>query len=129
MNKIRVSKNKISNFDNDKVIVEGNTINFNYSGEYEIEYVDCNDIFLIFNINGCNIKLCEIFMFLCDEKRCLDTCIYEKILNFKNEFIENYKYINFFGFKTAELSNKEELSKQLLEIIKKITLKIKELSN
>lgn len=75
------------------------------------------------------LKLCEIFMFLCDEKRCLDTCIYEKILNFKNEFIENYKYINFFGFKTAELSNKEELSKQLLEIIKKITLKIKELSN
>ena len=68
-------------------------------------------------------------MFLCDEKKYLDTCIYDKILNFKNSFIENYKYINFFGFKTAELNNKEELSKQLLEIIKKITLKIKELSD
>lgn len=86
MNKIRVSKNKISNFDNDKVIVEGNTINFNYSGEYEIEYVDCNDIFLIFNINGCNIKLCESSF---DNNICI-----KNTYNVKNGYLVINKFYN-----------------------------------
>ena len=71
--------------------------------------------------------LCETFMFLCEEKRYLDLYIYQNLADFKNKFIKNYKTINFFGFKTAELKNKEELSKILLDIIKNITQKINEL--
>jgi len=81
------------------------------------------------NIIGSYLKLCEIFMFLCEEKRYLDSSIYQDLLNLKNEFIKNYKYINFFGFKTAELHNSETIYKMLLDIIKKVTIKTKELSD
>lgn len=73
------------------------------------------------------IKLCETFMYLCEEKRYLDSNIYQQLNEFKNKFCNNYKCINFFGFRSAELNNKEELSKLLLEIIKNITLKLREL--
>lgn len=75
------------------------------------------------------LKLCEIFMYLCDEKRYLDSDIYKELLKLKNKFVENYKYINFFGFKTAELNNKEELSKMLLNVVKNVTVKIRELES
>ncbi|MBR5303746.1 MAG: patatin-like phospholipase family protein [Candidatus Gastranaerophilales bacterium] len=75
------------------------------------------------------LKLCEIFMYLCDEKKYLDSDIYKELFKLKNKFIENYKYLNFFGFKTAELNNKEEISKILLSSIKNITIKIKELED
>ena len=52
-----------------------------------------------------------------------------KIIELKEIFMKNYKSINFFGFKSAELNNKEEISKILLEIIKSLTLKIKELKD
>ena len=68
-----------------------------------------------------------MFMFLCDEKRYIDSEVYNQIINFKEEFIKNYKYINFFGFKTTEVENKEILAKKLLDIIKITTIKIKEL--
>ena len=68
-------------------------------------------------------------MFLCEEKWYLDKNIYNKITELKEIFMKNYKSINFFGFKSAELSNKEEVSKILLEIIKSLTLKIKELKD
>ena len=73
------------------------------------------------------LKLCEIFMYLCEEKRYIDSCIFQDLLKFKNNFLENYRYINFFGFKSAELSNKEKICNQLLEIIKNLTSKIREL--
>ena len=68
-------------------------------------------------------------MYLCDEKRYLDSYIYNELSELKNKFIENYKYVNFFGFKTAELNNKEEISKILLNSIKNITIKIRELED
>lgn len=73
------------------------------------------------------IKLCEIFMFLCEEKKYLDTSLYENILNFKNNFIKNYDTTYFFGFKNAKLRNEEAISRELLEIIKQTTIKIQEL--
>ena len=73
------------------------------------------------------LKLCEIFMFLCEEKRYLDTNIYQSILTFKNKFINNYKHFNIFGIQKAAILNKEEISKDLLEIIKDITTKVQEL--
>lgn len=81
------------------------------------------------NIINSHLKLCEIFMFLCEEKRYLDSSIYQALFDFKNEFVENYKSINFFGFKSAEIKNKEKLSKLLLDIIKSVAIKIKELND
>ncbi len=75
------------------------------------------------------LRLCEIFMFLCEEKKYLDTSLYQNIIKFKNDFSENYNMINFFGFKNADLKNKEEISRQLLDIIKLTTIKIQELEN
>ena len=81
------------------------------------------------NILGAYLKLCETFMFLCEEKRYLDSCVYQSLLKFKNEFMKNYRYVNFFGFKSAEINNKEEVAKILFQIIKKITTKVEELKN
>lgn len=81
------------------------------------------------SIINSHLKLCETFMYLCEEKRYIDSSIFKNLLKLKNNFIKNYKYINFFGFKSAELSNKEEISKELLEIIKITTSKIKDLEN
>lgn len=79
------------------------------------------------NVVNSYLRLCEIFMFLCEEKRYLDSCIYQALSGLKNNFIQNYKTYNFFVFKGGQLDNKEEISKELLEIIKTTTLKIKEL--
>ncbi len=73
------------------------------------------------------LRLCEIFMFLCEEKKYLDSKIYEMFLDFKNEFIKNYKDVNFFGFKKAEVDNKHELTRMMLEIIHVLASKTQEL--
>ena len=40
------------------------------------------------NLINARLKLCEIFMFLCEEKKYLDTFIYQKLLDFKNCFLK-----------------------------------------
>ncbi len=75
------------------------------------------------------LKLCETFMYLCDEKKYIDINVYNQLSAFKEEFLQNYKYINFFGFKSAEIKNKEQLAKKLLDLIKTVTVKIRELEN
>ena len=75
------------------------------------------------------LKLCETFMYLCDEKKYIDINVYNQLSTFKEEFLQNYKYINFFGFKSAEIKNKEQLAKKLLDLIKTVTVKIRELEN
>ena len=75
------------------------------------------------------LKLCETFMFLCDEKKYIDFEVYNQLSSFKEEFLKNYKYVNFFGFKSAEVQNKEHLAKKLLDLIKIITIKIRELES
>ncbi len=79
------------------------------------------------NIINSYLKLCELFVFLCEEKQYLDSKIFQMISDFKNEFIKNYKTFNFFGYKSAFSKNKEGMSKQILEIIKMITVKTSEL--
>ena len=76
------------------------------------------------NIINSYLYLCEIFVFLCEEKQYMDTKIYCQILDFKENYTKNYTKINFLGIKTAVTSNKEILSKQLIEINKAITEKI-----
>ena len=75
------------------------------------------------------LKLCEMFMFLCEEKKYLDSRIYKMIFDFKSDFVSNYKTLNFFGYKSGIINNKEKLAKSLLEIIKTLTLKTEELEN
>ena len=79
------------------------------------------------NIVASYLKLCEIFVFLCEEKQYLDSNLCDMILNFKNDYIKNYKSKNFLFLKSASIDNKENLSKELLEIIKLTTLKTQEL--
>ena len=81
------------------------------------------------NVINSYLKLCEIFMFLCEEKKYLDSRIYDMILQFKNSFLKNYKKTNIFGCKSAIMNNKEALSKNLLDIIKAATIKTQELKD
>ncbi len=76
------------------------------------------------NIINSYLCLCEIFVYLCEQKQYMDTKIYNQILNFKENYAKNYKKINFFGIKSAISSKKEELSKQLIEINKLVAQKI-----
>ena len=75
------------------------------------------------------LNLCEMFIFLCEEKKYLDTKLYEKIISFKNDFIKNYEPKNFLYTIIAQVKNKEKLSSQLLEIIKITTIKTQELKD
>lgn len=75
------------------------------------------------------IALCEVFMYLCEEKKYLDCAIVKKITNFKDNYMKNYKAINFLGFKSGIMLNKNEISKEILDIIKVLTFKLEELKH
>ena len=72
------------------------------------------------------LRLCEIFVFLCEEKQYIDSCLYEMIIDFKNSYLENYKNFNILGFKKAYIENKNEIENKLLNIIKCTSLKVDE---
>ncbi len=79
------------------------------------------------NVINSYLTMCEMFMFLCEEKKYLDSGVYDSIVEFKNNYILNYKKTSFLTLKTAILTNKEELSKKLFDIVKLISVKIDEL--
>ncbi len=81
------------------------------------------------NLGNSYLYLCEMFVFLCEENKYLDSMIYDKILEFKNLFLENHQETGFLGFKNENIQNKEQLNSKLLEIIKIVTLKTCELKN
>lgn len=72
----------------------------------------------------CYLNLCETFIFLCEEKKYLDLKIYDLISDFKNKFSENYYNKKFLIFQKSFLKNKEELSKDYLEILREVAGKI-----
>lgn len=76
------------------------------------------------NMINAYLYLCEIFVYLCEEKKYLDVKIYEKIYNFKDNFMQNYLSYNIFGFKKVNVRNKDKLNDSLFEIIKIISNKI-----
>jgi len=76
------------------------------------------------NIVNAYLFLCETFVFLCEEKRYIDVKIYNKMCTFKNKFQDNYSCFNLLGFKKADIKNKDDLSKDLLEIIKEVSNRI-----
>ena len=76
------------------------------------------------NIINSHLALCEIFVFLCDEKKYLDMKIYDNISDFKTKFQNSYNTYSFLGFKGANVKNKEELLSDILDIIKVVSDKI-----
>ncbi|MBQ8847441.1 MAG: patatin-like phospholipase family protein [Candidatus Gastranaerophilales bacterium] len=95
---------------------------FHYLNKLQKEFNKSNTI-------NTYLRLCEMFVFLCEEKKYIDTNLYNKIINFKNKFMKNYKTYNFFYTKKAFIKDKENLSKDLLDIIKIATIKTQELNN
>lgn len=71
--------------------------------------------------------LCQMFLFLCEEKEYIDDIIYANIIEFKNLYLRNYQNKTFFLFKKAkiEFEIKEELNKKLSKIIENVGLKVK----
>ena len=60
MNKIKVVNNIVIPYDGDDIIITYNDITFNNSGNYTVEYIDCDDIKLNIRINkGTFIHLFE----------------------------------------------------------------------
>ena len=80
-------------------------------------------------IKGAYVVLMELMSFLCENKKFIDIKIYDKILNFKNTFKENYK-ISKFLFLSGYVLDKPNLSKtlckDLIDTLNKKTLKLKE---
>lgn len=58
MNKILVNKNVI-NSDSKGIMVVDNVITFISDGDYSLEYVECDDIKIVFLVDGCNVRLQE----------------------------------------------------------------------
>lgn len=69
------------------------------------------------------LKLCEMFVFLCEEKKYLDVVIYNDIVKLKEEFTKNYKTVSFLGLKSGLITNKDELISTLDEIINLVKIK------
>ena len=74
------------------------------------------------------INLCEVFMILCEEKKYIDSEIYNLISNFKDKYKENFSIIKIFGFKTGHLKNADIIYSLMLDIIKQLTLKNEQLN-
>ena len=80
--------------------------------------------FLKRNVINCHVALCEMFCYLCCEKKYLDTKIYDLICNFKTDFDSCYHQdINFLGIRSAHIKNRNQLNNKLLEIVKVISQK------
>ena len=82
MNKIIVSKNKISSEDGN-ILIDGNVITFNNQGEYIIEYISDGNYKLRFIINN-DVKLTEIS--------------FDKHLDINNKYIINNGVLNIIKF-------------------------------
>lgn len=75
------------------------------------------------------IILMELMSFLCENKKYIDIKIYDKILNFKNTFKENYKISKFLflnGYSLNEIKLTQELNDELVKIINKKVLELKD---
>lgn len=71
----------------------------------------------------------ELMSFLCENKKFIDIKIYDKILNFKNIFKENYKISKFLfisGYELGEIHLIKALCKELTEILNKKVLELKD---
>lgn len=73
--------------------------------------------------------LCELFVYLCENKRNIDLEIYKEILSFKDMFVQNYRTKNFQFFKISKLDTRSEIIENLENLISKLTEKNRELKS
>lgn len=85
-------------------------------------------------INDAKSYICEMFVHLCETKRYIDISIYDKAINFKDIFFENYK--TSLLFKTPELKEKrlvefhiDKLNDEVLERCMELQNYIDEIEN
>ncbi len=101
-----------------------------FSTYYEIELLVMKIQKLIEadKIKPAYVVLMELMSFLCENKKFIDIKIYDKILNFKNIFKENYKISKFLflnGYALGEIHLVKALCRELIEILSKKTLELK----
>ena len=80
-------------------------------------------------IKGAYVVLMELMFFLCENKKYIDIKIYDKILNFKNIFKENYKISKFLflnGYTLNKIDITQALCKELITLLSKKTTELKE---
>ncbi len=76
------------------------------------------------------VILCEIFVYLCEEKLYIDASIYERIVEFKNLYFDSYIKSNILNFNRGGLKkNAENIHNIMLEILKTLTVKTEELNS
>ncbi len=79
-------------------------------------------------IKAAYVVLMELMSFLCENKKFIDIKIYDKILNFKNIFKENYKISKFLflnGYALGEIHFVKALCKELITILSEKTKELK----
>ncbi len=79
-------------------------------------------------IKNAYIILMELMSFLCENKQYIDIKIYDKLLNFKNTFKENYKISKFLflnGYSLSDIKLTQELNEELIKILNKKVLELK----
>lgn len=80
-------------------------------------------------IKNAYIILMELMSFLCENKKFIDIKIYDKILEFKNTFKNNYKISKFLflnGYSLNEIEHTINLNDELIKIINKKVLELKD---
>lgn len=75
------------------------------------------------------ICLCELFVYLCEQKRYIDVDLYEKILDLKDLYFQNYIKSSIFNLNRGGLKDKkDEIFSLIISVINKFSEKIEELS-
>ncbi len=75
------------------------------------------------------VILCEVFVYLCEEKRYIDTPVYQKIVDFKNLYFDSYIKSSILNFNRGGLKKDSVgIYELLLEILKTLTVKTEELN-
>ncbi len=75
------------------------------------------------------VILCEVFVYLCEEKRYIDTPVYQKIIDFKNLYFDSYIKSSILNFNRGGLKKDSAgIYDLLLDILKILTVKTEELS-
>lgn len=81
-------------------------------------------------IKDSNLTLCELFVYLCEYERYIDSDIYNEILKFKKQFDQNTEVKNQLFFnKEMVIHNKNLIEKNIDEVIKSVTLKTMEVKD
>ena len=81
-------------------------------------------------IKNAYLVLCELFSYLCEQERCIDSAIYNKLVEFKKIFQNNMREkTKLFITKDYTILNKHIVEKNMNETAKSIMLKTVEIKD